>query len=502
MGTVSQFELDLTRRPGTEFPGLKGAFPQTSPFKDKDTKKSLEWGVVLEYSFSDVYVPLKNNGITSACERLDRLDEDVKEYSASLNLLVPETEAIIQDIEDTYAGSVRGWNLARTICALVPLLITWVSLALATLFYKGEPAQGNSDSTQIIQSFLAQWQSGFGNPHSWFTFSNVAFCDFFILAAVVYLTWQVHRVESKPKNLIRQIEPLLDKANKRLLVAIEQKNSITPSTAQSLVQQAATMISQAVSELKTAAKDWAAGAKSAEKTITAIGTDSKAVLTALQAEIKTSLAQTQSGIQKSLEALKIANEQIITTQMKPLLASYQTTLTDFEKQVTLYTAASTDLVAKVGKLGDAADLLAAQATSYNTIASDISANLAAIHTSQTTFVGQVTGAATDMKTAATDMKTSADAMGVLVTEISTKMQPQLAQLTKDAATAGRELSATQGELATTSRQLTTASSQLIAAGKALEDASDALGRISPYGGSTGLPRMGFLGPIRWLITGH
>jgi gas vesicle protein len=432
-----------TKQPGS-FSGIQSTFPSPQ-------------GTQLAGKFSAAYELLKKKRIPAAWDRLDRLDDDVKAYAPSLDLLqrhLPDGEIFIEDIEDACAGNVRLFNLGRTLCALLPLLLTWATLAWATLLYRGEPTQANPTTTQVIQSFLAQWQNGFGDSGSLFKFSNVAFLDAGLIIGVGLFTILVHIAEARPKQIIKDVKPKIEDALRNLLIAIEQQGIMKPSTAQGLVQASAGMISTAVQQLKDAAIDWKNTALLTEKHLQEIAKDSADTLKTLRDEAKDNLEKTQLAVQGVLTTLEKEIQQVIRNEMGSILTDYRATLTVFQDQVAQYKAASTDLVGEAKKLSVAGSTLAAEATAYTGIASAINTHMGDLKTSQTTFVDSVSGIATDM--GATAKNTIR-----LVDRIDKTLQPELKILVDKAAD--------------TSEALTTTSKQLAGTTKNLWDASGALG---------------------------
>lgn len=466
------------------FSGIKDTFS----ISQGQQKQLTPQGEQLIQKFNLAYKGLKDEKITTALTRLDRLDDDVKAYAPALDLLqrhIPDREVFIEDIEEACAGSMHRWNLLRTISALLPLLLTWISLAVATLLYKGEPAQVNSSTTQVIQSFLAQWQSGFGDHGSLFKFSNVAFFDAFLISCVVLFTVLVHTAEAKPKRIIKDVEPAIEQALRSLTIAIEQQGAvINPASVQGLVRQSAGMMSSAIQDLKAAAVDWKSAAASTESTIRDIRKDSADTLKTLGDEINQNLKKTQLGIQAVLDTLKDEIQQVIRNEMGSILKDYQATLTEFKEQVKEYKDASTELVGEAKKLSAEGATLAAEAANYTSIATDIDVNMTKLEKSHTDFVNKVDGIAADMNTAAGSAKTAVD-------ELDKTVVPELETTSKQLKNASTQLEKASDTLATTNTQLDGTTTDLRAAGGDLRSIGGTLSGIpvSLGGGSKGPSRL-------------
>lgn len=91
------------------------------------------------------------------------------------------------------ARRIGGWDTWRNILVLLPITFTWFSLYLATSSYRDLLQARPGRATQ---PFLLLWQRGFDRSGvaGWLTFSHVALIDCAMLAAVIFLTWQVQQL--------------------------------------------------------------------------------------------------------------------------------------------------------------------------------------------------------------------------------------------------------------------------------------------------------------------
>lgn len=109
------------------------------------------------------------------------------------------------------AREIEGW---RNILVLAPLMLTWISLGLASLAYSQSITflqRAVTKTPLLADPFLKQWAEGFpllsevhiGSIHlplligSWryFNFSDVVGIDFLLLFLLLFLTWIAHTVE-------------------------------------------------------------------------------------------------------------------------------------------------------------------------------------------------------------------------------------------------------------------------------------------------------------------
>lgn len=439
-------------------------------------------GWLLEKEFGGVYVKLKQKGIDRACNRLDQLDKDIESatIASSLGALqqhLPDTDTILQDVEDARSKGTKRLSLWRALFALAPLLVTWVSLSWATFLYQQTLVENQKQQSVLIQPFLSLWQSGFEGSIPWFTFANVAALDFILISIVSVLTWRVHAAEGRSLKLVQEVEPDLRAALQHLSIAIERRTQFNPTNPQDWARAAKDLtdaVQKAMDETKQLADEGRNVVTTAQATITQISADHQTFMRdfaaqvpqVLQAQIQAHqdfIRQAGQDLHDVLDALVAANSNLINTQMKPLLQDYQKTLQDFTTQVTQYKAASANLVTEVGNLTTAATSLG----SLTGVAKHIDDHLVAANKTQQDFVNQVSGAAKDMKDAA-------DAVRPLATLVSRDIKDQVKAMSQNVVDASDVLRQAQGELKTASSHLSIASGELHAASADLRAASGGL----------------------------
>jgi hypothetical protein len=80
---------------------------------------------------------------------------------------------------------VRGIDWARNAAMLLPIVITWLGIALAVSAYN---AAVSADTGLGGESFLYLWATGFGNhPHAGWTLPELAFADVAVVAGILVL---------------------------------------------------------------------------------------------------------------------------------------------------------------------------------------------------------------------------------------------------------------------------------------------------------------------------
>lgn len=129
-------------------------------------------------------------------------------------------------IEARITRALPFWEGLRNTLVVVPLMITWFSLALAGAAYEQSIQALPKNSTSQLASLFQMWQEGFpllkyvavGSLHiplvinhtRTFTFSEVGFLDFAILAVLLLLTAFIQLVEARAIRIGRKVTNWLD----------------------------------------------------------------------------------------------------------------------------------------------------------------------------------------------------------------------------------------------------------------------------------------------------
>jgi hypothetical protein len=159
-----------------------------------------------------------------------------------------------QPLLSTVGKRSRGTaGLERVLSAAVflPLLITWIGLALAARAY-GKLAE--NDPRMAGQPFLQQWQSGFGGElPEWATFEHVAQSAIAAIGALLLLAAVAavrRHLEDRDEERVReQLVPLLARAQ----IALARDNSSDPSTFARTLNSTAQELRDLVSSTRTTA---------------------------------------------------------------------------------------------------------------------------------------------------------------------------------------------------------------------------------------------------------
>lgn len=449
-------------------PPLPPLDPPPYPFSKMD--KNLEPAAKL---FSKVYDKLYAADAREAARQLVRLDRPKLSIE---NLHFFEPEQVLQAFEEDVTHGTRVLALLRNLFALLPLLLTWIALSVATFLYQQELA---SDTTHqlYLQPFLSLWEASFGNSGLWklFTFSNIALLDFGLLFIVLGLTILLHRSEAKAAKRSSEVSDLLDEAVQKLAELVQFS---APADPRSWAQQAQTVIDAAMRQIKNQAD---AGQRVMEATKQAIDGFEQKIQTALD-QFSQGATQALTGTvstnrtmidQVSREAVQVlenaltGQKDVLKGQLEPVITRLSSAVGDFQSagaalagNVQSYVGSAASIDATLGKLTGAITTL--------------DGSITRLDATQTTVGTQVAGAAGDMTRAVTGMAAATTSVDTLAKEITDKLEPSLTALagqvtaTGDALTglytnladAGAKLEETARQLAWTAHHLTNVTMQL------------------------------------------
>ena len=90
--------------------------------------------------------------------------------------------AIKQEVLEHQSRQADGLNAIRNTLVLLPLIITWLALSLATINYQ---QYINANPSKITIPFLKLWQDGFGGRS--FNFAETGLLDFLVLVLILCL---------------------------------------------------------------------------------------------------------------------------------------------------------------------------------------------------------------------------------------------------------------------------------------------------------------------------
>ncbi len=385
MSTTYHPPQSVPGRPGYRFATVFANFAGAGATKD------------LANHLQSVYEDLDATGATGAASRLAELDKYAdsarKSYDPTAVLLrasLDETRTELDDIVGAGARSLSAW---RNAFALTPLLLTWLTLGIATLYYYfyyiGHDHAGRNDV--VVQPFIVAWESGFDH-HLFFTFAQVAVTDFVLLLIVLALTIFMHSAENK---------------------AIERANALFQSVTTVVSELVDALYDQKIrSDLRASPEQWA---QRAEEVITRAMTSVDKTISTAQKAIHDA-ADVIGGFEKRTDAFFTRIDTSIGTLIQDTGNTLTTTVQDLRRELGNYSNQTTKLLESVTKVQQAADTLRTNVEEYTRLARSIDGHVAGLEVSQGALVGQMSAAAGSIGKVA-DSFTS-DTLGALATQVS------------------------------------------------------------------------------------
>ncbi len=407
----------------------------------EDAEKSL---VALYKALKD-----KDHPVEPAARRVRNIDHVVGTLSFPVIERLVAPERVLAEFDEVRNQPVRRLHSRRNQVALVPLLLTWLSIGLAVLF---------QDGTELAP-----------------VYGLVAVADAVLIGWVVLLTRQVHDKEQEAADAYDAIARQVDVAVRSLAVAMESHASRrAPANAEEWAVAARDVLQEARQQT----------AELFEATTTAIE-KANGNLGSVYAETTklVDLLAEQSG--KTLDSLRQANEQMVTRvareamavlnsavaedralvsgQLAPLVEQFQANVESFARSYDTYQENTAAFVAVTSDVGVATKVLGESAKSYSDIAGSINTHLRNIEDSQQHFIQRVTESARTMGTAA-------NAMEKVSTLLSDQLRADLESITVQLSSSSTQLAAVDRNLDGTTKALAHAATQMQAAANAIGSA--------------------------------
>lgn len=415
-------------------------------------KLGMREGQAAAESLSAICTELTNAEVHTAVHRIRGIDDIIDDlpFPVIERLIAPER--VLAELDEVQTHPVRRLHAWRNQLALLPLFITWVTLAFAVL------ARDRS--------------SEFLGP----TFAVVAFVDALLIGLVVLLTRMAHKRENAASIEYDRIAGQLDKAITCLAIAAENNTTMaSPLKAEEWAESARRVIQEAMRETRELSE--------ANRLVVA---DAANAVESARAKADDLIKQLAEQSRATLESLQQANEQMVTRvikesvtvltdavnadrslindQMAPLVDKFRSSVEDFSRSFGTYQSNTDTFVTVTADLGAAANVLAESAKSYSDIAESIDSHLRMIKTSQEDFIKQVTESAQSMGTAAGAMQT-------MSTLLRDQLKADLERITT-------QLDTSSARLATVDSNLVGTTGALAGAATELQRASVALDRVS------------------------
>jgi methyl-accepting chemotaxis protein len=395
---------------------------------------------------------LRSAGAPTYADRLASIDKRVglDEYRILRKLADPELAE--DELDTARQRHVRRAHAARNVLALMPLLITWIALGVATWEYKNYL---HSHRDQSNQPFLLLWERGFGHG-PWMSFAYVAFYDVAFLLAVLAATIWVHHAEVREARPIDRALAALHAALDTLEAAMERNIVRAPASAEEWAGAAQQIIGGAMEQTRLLAET---GQKSIEQ--------ASAGLAGIQRDGRDFIGEFSGQVRQVLQAMQEENAQLFSKmatetsetlqrlaeqQMAPLLQQLSGLLDELRKHQEAYRAATANLAGGVVGVREATRELTDSVQSSAKVTDSMSKSIAAIESTQRDFTDRVTTSADSMVQAATAMGEFRGAMR--------EMRDGVAEMAAGITGASATLDVVQRKLADTSTALSDSTAAL------------------------------------------
>lgn len=322
--------------------------------------------------------------------RISKIDEVVETlpFPVIERLLAPER--VLADLDEAQNEPVRRLHAQRNQIALVPLILTWLTIGLAVL------VRGDAGVVPF--------------------YGIVAVADAGLIGWVVWLTRQVHVKEQAAGKVYDRIAGLVDGAVSVLAVAMENHTSRTPANAEEWAVAAREVLEQTRKQTAELFEATTAAVDKASENLASVHTETRDLVTLLAEQSRKTLDSLQQANEqmvsrvaeqavKVLDAAVTEDRKLIGEQLAPLVEQFQANVESFARSYDTYQENTAAFVAVTSDVGVATKVLGDSAKSYSDIAGSIDAHLQNIAGSQQDFIERVTESARNMGTAAGAMET-------------------------------------------------------------------------------------------------
>lgn len=231
---------------------------------------------------------LDMHGAHAAATRLQRLNDYAEVLPPESLPDLVDSDAALDELEEALTKTARYrrylwlthfWlTLVRNVLALLPLLLTWLSLYVATSAYQTEI---HLHPNLVYQPFLILWENGFGQG-TWLTFSLVAFVDALLFALIIGATYGIHELERRVQEEARGIVTQIDRATMQLVAVLGRSRANFAGNPQDWASAVERVIKDAMAETKKLALEGQKVVEAANTAVTAAATATQAACESAQ----------------------------------------------------------------------------------------------------------------------------------------------------------------------------------------------------------------------------
>jgi hypothetical protein len=401
-------------------------------------------------SLFDLYKALRHDRVEPAAQRVRKIDDVVETlpFPVIERLLAPER--VLAEYDEARNQPVHKLHSRRNQVALMPLVLTWLSIGLAVLL---------QNSTGLVPLYGA-----------------VAVVDAVLIGLVVLMTWQVHAKEQEAAEAYDKVARLVDVAVRSLAVAMEHHASRrAPANAEEWAVAAREVLEEARKQTAELFEATSATIEKANDNLSSVHDRTEDLVKLLADQSRKTLdslqqANEQMATRVAKEAIAVLNSAVaedralVSEQLAPLVEQFQANVESFARSYDTYQENTAAFVAVTSDVGVATKVLGDSAKSYSDIAGSIDTHLRNIEDSQQHFIQRVTESARTMGTAASSME-------AVSTLLSDQLRADLAAITNQLNSSSARLAAVDANLGPATKALSEAAMEMQQAAVAIGNAT-------------------------------
>lgn len=397
-----------------------------------------EDGKTAAETLSIVCTDLTKSGVKTAAQRIQDIDTvvDTLPFPVIERLVAPDR--VLTELDDVQSEPVRRLHSRRNQVALMPLLLTWLSIGVAVLL---------QDNAVLLPIY-----------------GTVAVLDALFIGYVVVLTRQVHAKEQVAAGEYDRISEHVDTAIKALAVAMASHASRAPANAEEWAVAAREVLDETRKQTTELFEATMTTVTETGKLVTLLAEQSGKTLDSLQQANEQMVTRVAKEAVAVLNSAVVEDRALVNNQLAPLVEQFQANVESFARNFDTYQENTAAFVAVTSDVGVATKALGDSAKSYTDIAGSIDAHLRNIEGSQQNFIQQVTESARNMGTAASAMET-------MSTLLSDRLRADLEAITVQLSSSSAHLAAVDTNLLNTTQALEHAAGEM-------RGAADAVGAVT------------------------
>jgi hypothetical protein len=278
-------------------------------------------------------------------------------------------DAFLDEVSASWISksNIKKWQLARSILSLLPLILTWIGLFLASSAYQ---QYGVNHPGDLSQPFLQLWQNGFyGIKVFGFipvpTFAGVAILDFLVLSCLLICMLRIQHLENRAQTISAHFGQKLLGITEQL-VALVSRTGITSILKDDDIDRIGEAVSRAVT--KTMAQS--------DK----VALQAKQFIEASEQRVNATLTQFEGD-------LNLFNADL--TQLTSNLSNFSVDLQNHNQQVKDLTDASTLLAGSSQSLASLTQNIAANTNQGSQASQNINVRLAELNATQQQLLQEI-----------------------------------------------------------------------------------------------------------------